>query len=246
MSARVRRPEDPKAWLAAVRSLHETELEGYLLGLSGRGGPTPPITLDAPEGVGRWAKPVDHDLYTAKETEAAACAHPDPNVGLMWQLRLAVDRRGRVQRCHAESDATFAREADAKCLCNVVGSIAFPPGASGRRIRSTATDDGETHSSDARFVLVQPGTEPWIERLDESPILSRCLAIAALRMPVTFPAEIMLAEDGAITDVMIRGDVNNTGRMRFAACVVDELKSTALPCAPPGISTLHAQIVLGG
>lgn len=245
VSTRVRRPEDPKAWLAAVHSLHETELEGYL-GLSGRGGPSPPIILDAPEGVGRWAKPVDHDLYTAKETEAAACAHPDPSVGLVWQLRVAVDRRGRVSRCHAESDSTLARQTDAQCLCDVIGSIGFPPGGSGRRVRSTATDDGQTHSSDARFVLVQPGTEPWIEQLDQSPILRRCVVATALRLPITFPAELALADDGTITDVTIRGDVTDIGRMRFATCVVDELKAFALPCAPPGISTLHAQIVLGG
>jgi len=243
-SAVVRRPEDPKAWLAAVRSLRPIELEGYGLGLMGTGGPPPPIVFEPPQGVGPWAKAPDHALLSDREPTAAVCAHPDP-VGMAWEMRLAIDRSGRVRRCDATTDSVHGRAIDATCLCDALDPVVFPRGAAGRRLRLRATDDGDTSTNDARFVLVQPGTEPWIERLQQSPVLRRCLAVATPRMSITFPVELALADDGTITDVHLGGEVSSIDRMRFATCIVDVLKATALPCAPPGITTLHAEIRLG-
>jgi hypothetical protein len=238
----VRRREDPKAWIAAARSLHESEEVLIGLSLSGTGGPMPAVRFDEPTGIGTWAAEPDTALFTALEPSVAACAHPDPLVGMQWTIRTAIARTGKVDRCVAETDHLLARPADATCLCDAVRTIVFPRGAAGRRLRVDAFDDGEHAFTGAVFTVVQPGTDVWIERLRAAPILRRCTSTAPLKGGFGFDVEITLANGGAVTDVFVGGDVTTPERMRFAACIVDNLGAMTFPCAPPGITALRTKI----
>lgn len=244
-SKAVRHPEDPKAWVAAVATLSDRGLWGIGLGGSGTSHP-PPMRFEDPVGIGPWPRPPDPTPLQALQGAAEACVHPDRLLGMSWTIRAALDERGRVRRCTASTDHTEGRAADGACLCRLVESVGFGRGPASRRLRVVAIDDGEFDGSGARFDVVQAGTEPWIARLGSTSVLRHC---AATRRPVgklDVDVTLALAPGGRIEDVRLDGDLTTVDRMRFASCVVDGLGRVTLPCAPPGITALHARLRIGG
>lgn len=245
-SPKVTRSHDPKAWLAAASRLRATEAMGIGgLGLFGTSH-APPVQFFAPVGVGPWAAGQPEEApFGALEGTVASCSHPDPLVGFMWQVRASVDRRGTVTRCVAEADHSLAHAAGAECLCAAVGTIAFPAGAAGRRLRVEALDDGGS-GRNARLELVQPGTEAWVTRLQDAPALARC--IDANPQPGLLAARVTLAlaPDGAVETVRVDGDITTMASMGLASCLVQELRTVPLPCRPPGIDALHLSLVVNG
>lgn len=243
-SQSIRRPEDPESWLRADPRA-ELDAFGMLgLGLSGMSHP-PPVRFEEPSAIGAWAKPPTSAPLAAIESQASACAHPDPEVGMRWTIRAAIDPRGRVSRCSAETDAYEARDADATCLCEAASQARFPSGKRGRRLRVEAVDEGGFDGTRTTFTPIQPGTEPWIERLRASGVVRRCMATQALTSPLHVVTALSLAKDGTVEDVRIDGKLDNLERVRFAACLADGLRAVLLPCAPPGITTLHVALAIG-
>lgn len=245
-SPKVTRSHDPKAWLGAASRLRATDAMGIGgLGLFGTSH-APPVQFFAPVGVGPWAEGQPEEApFGALEGTVASCAHPDPLVGLMWQVRASVDRRGTVTRCAAEAEHSQAHAAGAECLCAAVETIAFPAAAAGRRLRVQALDDGGS-GRNARLELVQPGTEAWATRLRDAPALARC--IDANPQPGMLAARVILAlaPDGAVETVRIHGDITTPASMSLASCLVQELRTVPLPCRPPGIDALHLSLVVNG
>jgi hypothetical protein len=107
----------------------------------------------------------------------------------------------------------------------------------------TAVDEGGFRGSQAAFELLQPGTEPWLRRLDEAPALSRCLA-ADTPPELTATVTLALAPDGGVQDVRIDGGVTTAPTIRFARCMVQELRLVPLPCRPPGVEALQLRLVV--
>lgn len=240
-SARVRRPEDPAAWLSAVDTLGDLRFGAIGLGMFGTGHP-PPIQFQNPEAVGAWRRAPTLETFTAVEGIAAGCAHPDPIVGMSWTLRAAVDRTGALSRCTAESDSPSARPADGECLCRTVAGIDFGAGKPGRRMRVAAVDHDSLTTSPS-FAVVQPGTDDWIVRLHEGGVVQRCVTSTQVAPPPGgLDVALTLLPDGTIDDVRIDGALTQQDHMRLARCVVQALPAVALPCAPPGIRTLHARV----
>jgi hypothetical protein len=204
------------------------------------------VRFDPPSGIGPWGEePLESAPFDALEGMVAGCAHPDPLVGFRWQLRVSVDRQGRVTRCTADSDHSLARAAAAPCLCGAVETIAFPAGAAGRRLRVEAVDDGGFGTS-ARLERVQAGTETWVRRFEEAPALTRCLSAHPLPGKLSARVILALAPDGAVEDVRIEGDITTTPAMGLASCLVQELRQVPLPCRPPGVDALHLSLVVNG
>ncbi|MCX4243854.1 hypothetical protein [Paraliomyxa miuraensis] len=241
-SRRVARIHDPRAWIAVADELRDEQSWGGIgLGMIGMSHP-PPIRFDFPQGVGPWARPVEELSFEEAERVAAACAHPDPLVGFTYEVRASVDRRGAQLRCVASAGHTMVRSADGACICEALERLAVPKGASGRRFRVQAVDDGGFRGSRATLEVVQAGTEAWIRRLDESPALDRCLRVASLPKGLDAMITVSMELDGAVTGVRIDGDITTQDSMQFAQCMVQELRAVALPCAPPGIDRLQARL----
>ncbi len=161
---------------------------------------------------------------------------------MTWTLRAAVDRTGALSRCTAESDSPSARVPDGECLCRTIGAIDFGAGKAGRRLRVAAVDD-DALSFTPSFAVVQPGTDDWIVRLHQSGVLHRCVTSTQVPTPAGgLDVALRLLPDGTIDDVRIDGALTQQDPMRLARCVVQSLPAVALPCAPPGIRTLHLRI----
>lgn len=157
---------------------------------------------------------------------------------------MSVDARGDVSRCVATSEHTQARPADGACLCNALELLEIPAGPPGRRFRVTAVDEGGFRGAGLRLELVQPGTEPWLRRLDEAPALAHCMNA---ELPPTLDARVTLAlaPDGSVTDVRVDGDITTSPAIALAQCLVKELRLVPLPCRPPGIDRLQLRLVVG-
>ncbi|HWB73608.1 MAG TPA: hypothetical protein VG755_01610 [Nannocystaceae bacterium] len=239
----VKQPEDPKRWSAAALTLTDELMGVGGLGLAGTSH-APPVRFGSPSWVGPWRTPPTDAQLSALDPKASACAHPDPMIGLVYALRATVDARGRVTRCDAESTAPFAREADAACLCGVLRELRFASGSSKRRVWVEAIDDGGTPFHSESLKLLQPGTEPWIDRLKASLALERCAASHAPPTHLDAIVSMQLAADGAVQDVRIDGDVRDAATMQWAQCVVTELHLVPLPCRPPGIDVLRARLAI--
>lgn len=237
----VRRPEDPAAWLRAVDTLGELRFGSIGLGMFGTGQP-PPIQFQNPESVGPWRRAPTLETFTAIEGPAAGCAHPDPIVGMTWTLRAAVDRTGALSRCTAESDSPSGRVPDGECLCRTIAGIDFGAGKAGRRLRVAAVDH-DALSFTPSFAVVQPGTDDWIVRLHRSGVFHHCVTSTQVSTPPGgLDVALRLLPDGTIDDVRIDGALTQQDPMRLARCLVQSLPAVALPCAPPGIRTLHLRI----
>ncbi|MBL8944472.1 MAG: hypothetical protein JNK45_15035, partial [Myxococcales bacterium] len=240
-STAVRRPEDPAAWLRAVDTLGELRFGSIGLGMIGTGHP-PPIQFQPPEGVGPWRHAPALETFTAIEGPASGCAHSDPIVGMSWTLRAAVDRTGALSRCTAEPDSILARASDGECLCRTIGAIDFGAAKAGRRLRVVAVDH-DSLSFSPSFAVVQPGTDDWIVRLHLSGVVQRCVTSTQVAPPPGgLDVALTLLPDGTIDDVRIDGALTQQDHMRLARCIVQALPAVALPCAPPGIRTLHARV----
>ena len=242
-SRAVKHPEDPKRWSAAARTLSDEIFGVGGLGLSGMSH-APPVRFGSPSWVGPWRTPPTDAQLSALDEKATACAHPDPMIGLTYALRATVDARGHIDRCEAESAAPFAREADAACLCGVLRELRFAAGSGKRRLWVEAIDDGGTPFHSESLKLLQPGTEPWIERLKAALALERCAASHAVPAKLDAIVSLRLAVDGAVEDVRIDGDVRDASTMQWAQCVVGELHLVPLPCRPPGIDVLRARLAI--
>ncbi len=243
-TSRVSRPHDPKAWVAAAAKLRvATELFGTIgLGMISSSHP-PPVRFEFPRGIGPWGKsPIDSVPFAAAQQRAAGCAHPDVAIGFRTTLRVSVDARGNLSRCEATSEHTMAQPADGACLCRSLELLDVPRGSPGRRFRVVAADDDGSRSSGLAFELVQPGTEPWLRRIDESPALTRC---TSTERPRTLDALATLAldPDGSVTDVRIDGDITTPTTIALAQCLVKELRLVPLPCRPPGVDALQVRLV---
>lgn len=239
----VKHPEDPRRWTAAARTLSD-ELYGIGgLGLSGMSH-APPVRFGAPSWVGPWRTPPTDVQLSALDQKATACAHPDPTIGLTYALRATVDARGHIDRCEAESAAPFARDADAACLCGVLHELRFPAGSNKRRMWVEAIDDGGTPFLADSLQLLQPGTEPWLDRLKASLALERCTASHPTPARLDAIVSVQLATSGAIEDVRIDGELQDAVAMQWAQCVVAELHRVPLPCRPPGIDVLRARLAI--
>ncbi len=246
-SPKVSRPYDPKAWLAAAGRLRATQSFGFGgLGLFGTSH-APPVRFNPPVGIGPWTFGHPEEApFSALEGSVAGCAHPDPIVGFSWSLRASVDRKGRVTRCTAESDHSLAiGESGGTCICAAVETIRFPAGKAGRRFRVEAVDDGG-FARNARFELVQPGTETWVTRLQEAPASSRCIDANPQPTALTARVILSLAPDGAVEGVRIEGDITTPASIGLASCLVQELRLVPLPCRPPGVDALHVSLIVGG
>ncbi len=239
----ITRPHDPKAWVSAAERLHTTEtmaLGG--IGLIGIGGPVPPIRFNPPDGIGPWAgdEPTGRS-FEPIEPRASGCAHPDPLVGFRWDVLASVDRKGHVQRCAAHSRSSLARPVDGECLCRSMEALELGAGRAGRRLWVQAVDDGELGSA-GRFGLLQPGTEAWVGRIDDSPVLERCAMNRSLPLGFSARVTLSLAPDGTVDEVNVEGDITKRVEMSFASCLVSELRRVPLPCRPPGIDELQLSL----
>jgi hypothetical protein len=245
-SPKVTRPHDPRAWLAAAGRLRPTQTIGFGgLGFFGTSH-SPPVRFESLVGIGPWAEGLPEEApFSALEGRVAGCAHPDPLAGFTWQLRASVARDGAVTRCTAHSEHSMAHAGGAACLCGAVETMRFPAGKAGRRLRVKAVDDGG-FGRPARLDLVQPGTEPWVTRLNEASALSRCFDASPLPGMLAARVLLALAPDGAVEDVRVEGDITTTASMGFASCLVQELRTVPLPCRPPGVDTLHLSLVVNG
>lgn len=243
-SRRVSRGHDPRAWIAVAGRLREEGGWGGIgMGMTGMSHP-PPIRFDFPQGIGPWATPIEEESFVEAEARAASCAHPDPLVGFTYEVRASVDRRGHLSRCLATTEHTMARDVDGACVCEALQALPLPTGPSGRRFRVQAVDDGGFRGSDTTLQLVQAGTEAWIRRLNESPAIDRCLGVVSLPEGLTATVTLGMDPDGAVTEVRIDGDITTQPTMQFASCMVQELRTVALPCRPPGIERLVARLVI--
>jgi hypothetical protein len=212
------------------------------MGMSGTSHP-PPMRFESPAGIGPWgSSPIEESAFADVQRPAAACAHPDPSLGFRYTLRASVDGDGHVSRCMATSEHTMARPVDAACLCDAVGRLTLP-GRPGRRFRVTAVDEGGFRTANVALELIQPGTEPWLRRLDESPALGRCMA-ADLPANLSAVVTLALAPDGGVDDVRIDGDITTPPAIALARCLVQELRIVPLPCRPPGVDALQVRLVV--
>lgn len=237
----VRHPEDPKAWIAAGSQLGEELMGIGGIGLSGTSH-NPPIRFGEPSWVGHWPKPPTDAQFSALETRAAACAHPDPMVGLSHLVRARVDRHGRVDRCVAEGPHAIARAADEACLCEVFGELRFGAGSGKRRFRIEAIDDGFA-TPIGTLTPLQPGTEVWITRVRESLAFEHCHATHPLAVDLDATVSLQLRPDGSVEQARLDGKIVDRGAMQWARCVIGELEALGLPCRPPGIDTVRARLV---
>ncbi len=240
-SNRVRHPEDPKAWITAGSQLGDELLGIGGLGLRGTSH-NPPIRFSEPSWVGTWPEPPTDPQFSALESRAAACAHPDPMVGLSHIVRARVDRRGRVDRCVAEGPHAIARTADETCLCEVFGDLRFGAGSGKRRFRVEAIDDGFALPV-GTLTALQPGTDVWISRIRASLAFEHCAAAHPLAVDLDATVSLQLRPDGSVEQARLDGKIVDRGAMQWARCVIGELEALALPCRPPGIDTLHARLV---
>jgi hypothetical protein len=244
-SGKVLHPEDPQRWVAAAARLKD---EAYGIGglrLSGTSH-NPPIRFASPSWAGAWpAPPTDEQLRTL-EPSATRCAHPDAAVGLSYAIRARVDRHGRIDRCVAAGPKPLARAVDEACLCEVIGELRFTPGSGKRRLRVEAIDDPGASAMAGAWTMLQPGTEPWVERLGGAFALERCAAAHPLAVAVDAVVSLRLAASGKVEDVRIDGAIVDAGAMQWARCLVGELGALALPCRPPCIEVLRAKLVIAG
>ena len=244
-SAEVRRGWDPRSWTRAAEriGLDDTLIVGGVGGMVGASHP-PPIMITAPEHIGPWATPPDAEPFYALEDETASCGHPDPNVYLLWTVLLQVSAGGRVQRCEARSEQPHARSSEASCLCEAAKTLRFPAGKPGRRIRFDGIDS--SHASFTSVRALQPGTELWVERLQDAPATAKCFGANTISDPRELTAVFDLTSDGGITKVELFGEITDRPTMRWASCLVHEWSSTELPCAPPGVDQLQATVAFRG
>jgi hypothetical protein len=243
-SGKVARPHDPRAWVSAAARLRvEDQFGGAAFGSSGSSHP-PPVQFGLAQGIGPWVSPVEDVSFMAAEGLAAACAHPDPLAGFTYHVRASEDARGRVSRCLATSDHSLVRPDDAACVCGSLEALEIPSGRPGRRFHVEATDHGGFGAVGASLELVQPGTEPWRRRVEESLALARCMAAGVPPGGFEGVITLSLAPDGGVHDVRIDGDITTPPAMEMASCLVQELRLVPLPCRPPGIDALQLRLAI--
>lgn len=234
----VRDPHEPSSW-SKVRLRKTGGVVGGVVG-GMMGGALPVMRFDVPESIGPWRDPPG-PLH-GEQTRAARCVHPDPRLEIVWQLRLAVEADGSIGRCEATSGHPEALSASAGCLCDVLEEVRYPKGKPGRRLRLVATDDG--HQGFSGYVLdeIQAGTDAWIERVRQAAVLERCIEMAP--PPRDFEATLVLGvrPDGEVHDVRVFGEIDTPLEIDFARCMVGELPTVSLPCAPPGIDELQIRL----
>ncbi|MFO0636588.1 MAG: hypothetical protein U0168_27470 [Nannocystaceae bacterium] len=244
-SRTVSHPEDPAAWVAAAATLGDNLTGVGGLGIGGTSH-APPIRFDTPGWVGPWPAKTNaetlHAMFQALEPEATPCASVDPFVSLTWELRLRVDAHGRTARCSATSSDPAASSPAAQCLCDVMARASFGKGSSKRRLRLDAIDEGGFASPGVEFSQRQPGTEPWVERVRRSGATVTCAQTAAPPAGLDATLAMTLAPSGRIDDVRIDGDIREIAAMQWAQCMVDQLRTLQLPCAPPGIEILRMRL----
>ena len=241
-SRTIRTPHAPRAW-ARARLRPTDSLWGYLHGSMSRPLDSPPIRFASPESIGPWAKPPAGERLAEAEGKVAACAHPDARVEVEYEVRVAVGKSGKVDRCEATPSNLLGRPADALCLCEGIETIRYPRGRAGRRLRFTAIDDGQSGPFDVSLKPLQPGTDPWVQRLQQTPALATCLLEGRPDAGFTATVVLDLTSDGTIERVQVLGDIDTAPEMKFSECLVRELRPIPLPCAPPGIDALQVSVV---
>lgn len=241
VSRAIHRPHDPRAWAKASLRPSQHLVWGGIGGLFGSSHP-PPMMFGWPQSIGPWRQPPTSELFDALEPTVAGCAHDDPMVGLGWMLRIAVAPDGRVSRCAATSVHSMATASNAECMCRGVETLDFGKGPAGRRLRVDAVDDGSHRFAEYELTPLQPGTKPWVRRLDESGLLDACVSRGALPKDATATMVLHLAPDGGVDDAEVFGQFDDVESMRVGMCLVKRLRAMDLPCRPPGIDTLQVQL----
>ncbi|MCA9648263.1 MAG: hypothetical protein H6712_17260 [Myxococcales bacterium] len=240
-SGPIPRPHDPRSW-EKVRLRRAHSVMGGVVGdIIGSSHP-PPIVLGYPVSIGPWgSSPPDGSRLA--QVGLVGCAHPDPLPQIVYEMRLAVATDGSIERCEVTTEHVRARAAEAECLCQGVRELRYEPGAEGRRLRVTATDNGVGGFTRFELAPVQPGTEPWIERLREAGVLPTCVAEGEPAEDFEATVVLGLHPDGEVHDVRVYGEIDTAEEIRFSQCLVRELPLVPLPCAPPGVDALHVGIV---
>ena len=241
---RVTKPHDPAAWIRSARSLEEGLAGIAGVGVPGSTSPAPPVTFERVVGIGPWRTPPSGARLEALAPQVARCGHPDPHVGLTWIVKAELGPDGRIDRCSARSEHPSARVVDGECLCQSIETLRHPAGPAGRRLWAEARDEQEAFADDQAFELLQPGTEGWVRRLDESRAVAACLQQQPLDAAIDVTVVLDLAPDGEIDRAQVFGELSSLPRMRFAGCLVRELAPVALPCRPPGIEQLQVRLRL--
>ncbi|MCH9683202.1 MAG: hypothetical protein K0V04_17335 [Deltaproteobacteria bacterium] len=243
VGGRVRAPHDPRSWARVrLRSPRLGVMGGVVGGVVMSSHP-PPIMFQDLVPIGPWDSP-PQGPPRGLPASLSSCAHPDPSIGLDWDLRLAVASDGAVSRCTASSSHTQARPRDGACLCRHLETLRFEAGKPGRRLRTGAIDDRTLGPDHDAIVLRQPGTEPWVTRVQQAMPLSHCIRTVGATPPLDAVAALWLAPDGTVEDVQLQGDISTLPAMKFAACLTGRLRTIALPCRPPGVDVLQLGIQL--
>ncbi len=245
VSGEIRRPHDPRSWANAKLRPHGFGMWGGVWGgLVGSSHP-PAIMFSTPEPIGPWETPPSWDVLNAVESETSACAHPHPDVGFTIDMRIAVDTTGQITRCAAHSEHSMARAVDARCLCETISDVRFSAGAKGRRMRVLALDDFGFTSGPIRFERIQPGTDSWVTRLQDSPVRDICAREGLPPNDLEATVTLRLAADGTVHEVGIFGPIDTAPRIDLARCLARELRTVDLPCRPPGVDTIHVGLHVG-
>lgn len=91
--------------------------------------------------------------------------------------------------------------------------------------------------------MVQPGTQAWVRRLDESSAHEACLNGSFAPEGFDATAALKLDPDGTVQDVELYGNFLSAPSQEFATCLIRELRYVLLPCRPPGIDEFRVRIV---
>lgn len=244
-SKAIAKPELPAQWIAAAARLSD-DVYGYGgLGLSGASH-NPDVFFETPAWIGPWSRVVPtSDRFDALEPSVQGCGSADALLDLRYIVRVAVAPSGAVERCAAEEASDTPATRERQCLCDAVSTMRFGRGKAHRRLRIDAVDTGFGGSGVPETTALQPGTDPWVNRLLASTMFERCSSTDPL--PKNLDAVLSMRVDpaGVVDDVRIDGGVNTAAAMRWAQCVVGEAATVSLPCAPPGIDRLRIRLRSG-
>ncbi len=244
VSPPIRDAHDPSAWARVSLQRNGESVPGGIIG-GVEGGTDIGLRFDGISEVGPWKQSPREAIADALIRDRFRCVHPDPRVSAHWELSVAVDRTGTVERCAASSADLPARAQDGDCLCQQLETVSLGRGKPGRRLRAYVRDPGLSSMSWRRLEPVQPRTQAWIQRLGESPEARACLHSAhRVQTPWHGRAVLELSPSGEVQALEMFGEISTTETVDLAQCLVRAFESVALPCRPPGIETLHVAIEL--
>jgi hypothetical protein len=244
---RVRKPEDPRSWIAAAGKLVPSEesvgsLEGY------GAGKELDIQFHRVDTIGPWKGELAATVFDPLDPELVACADRDAAVAVTHALRSAVAPDGTIERCEHELETPGPRPGvvPGECLCGVLRKLKLARGGKGRRFRVMVEDRGAPFVAVPRVRLGarQQGIDPWITRFVDAGVIERCQAQGSPTEAFVATLGIPLAPDGAAGPITVIDAGSEPASKTFVACVVAGLAKVALPCAPPGLPELRVALTV--